>query len=70
VDDDELAARLLDHAERLEASSWGTVPVGFIRLAARRLVELSPQDVNRDAQALVTAHEQAQRTVGRPRQFH
>lgn len=68
--DDELAARLLDHADQLEATKRGTSPAGFIRVAARRLLELSPEDVNRGAKELVTAHERADRKqpVRRPRQ--
>lgn len=46
-----LGAELLDHAERLESTTWGTRPTGFIRQAARRLVEPSPQDVNAEAEA-------------------
>jgi hypothetical protein len=56
VNDDELAARLLDHADRLEATTWGASPAGFLRVAAHRLIELSPQDVNRAAQAIEQAH--------------
>jgi hypothetical protein len=51
VTDADLAAQLLHLADQLEVGNGGTTPVGIVRVAARRLVELSPQDVERSTEA-------------------